>query len=110
ASGYKAWPSAKRPLSIRSFRRPRVHPAACFAAVAAALSLLLWITEAADAQQPPVQGPPADVVLAPHRASYEMKLSVARPNSGIVEVTGNMVIETVDSCDGWNVKQRIKLT
>ena len=39
-----------------------------------------------------------------------MKLSVARPNSGIVEVNGNMVLETVDSCDGWNVKQRIKLT
>ena len=39
-----------------------------------------------------------------------MKLSVARPNSGIVEVNGNMVLETVDSCDGWNIKQRIKLT
>ena len=49
-------------------------------------------------------------MLAPHRATYEMKLSVARPNSGIVEVNGNMVLETVNSCDGWEVKQRIKLT
>ena len=66
--------------------------------------LVLWISESADAQ------PSQDVVLAPHRATYEMKLSVARPNSGIVEVNGNMVLETVEACDGWEVKQRIKLT
>ena len=65
--------------------------------------LVLWISETADAQQ-------QDVVLAPHRATYEMKLSVARPNSGIVEVNGNMVLETVEACDGWEVKRRIKLT
>ncbi|HEY2874928.1 MAG TPA: hypothetical protein VGJ56_23585, partial [Reyranella sp.] len=72
----------------------------------AAVLLGLWISGVADAQQkqplqqppppPPVQsqpveGPPADVILAPHRATYEMKLALARPNSGIVEVKGNMV-------------------
>lgn len=62
----------------------------------------LWIS-VADAQQQ------RDVVLVPHRATYDMKLAVARPNSGIVEVSGRMVLETVDSCDGWEVKQRIKL-
>ncbi len=51
-----------------------------------------------------------EVVLVPHRATYEMKLSVARANSGIVEVKGSMVLETSDSCDGWEVRQRIKLT
>jgi hypothetical protein len=66
------------------------------------LLLALWI-RVADAQQQ------QDVVLVPHRATYDMKLSVARPNSGIVEVSGRMVLETVDSCDGWEVKQRIKL-
>jgi hypothetical protein len=95
--------------------------------VAAAL-LALWISSVADAQQPqqqpvqpqtlqrppppaqPVEEPPTDVFLAPHRATYEMKLALARPNSGIIEVNGNMVLETADSCDAWNVKQRIKLT
>ena len=68
----------------------------------------LWIRVAdAQQQQAPQQ---QDVVLAPHRATYDMKLSVARPNSGIVEVNGNMVLETVEACDGWEVKQRIKLT
>ena len=40
----------------------------------------------------------------PHRATYDMKL-VARPNSGIVEVSGRMVLETVGI--DWEVKQRI---
>jgi len=68
------------------------------------LLLVLWI-RVADAQPAA-----ADVVvLVPHLATYDMKLSVARPNSGIAEVSGRMVLETVDSCDGWEVKQRIKL-
>jgi hypothetical protein len=75
-----------------------------FAAVCAILLLVLWISRVADAQQQP------EVVLVPHRATSDMKLSVARANSGIVEVNGRMVLETVDSCDGWEVKQRIKLT
>ncbi len=54
--------------------------------------------------------PPPDTVLVPNRATYDMKLAVARPNSGIIEVNGNMVLETVDSCDGWEIRQRIKLT
>jgi len=56
--------------------------------------LALWI-RVADAQQQ------QDVVLVPHRATYNMKLAVARPNSGIAAVSGAMVLETVDSCDGW---------
>ena len=62
----------------------------------------LWINTA-EAQQP------AETVLVPHRATYDMKLSAARPTSGIVDVNGRMVLETVDSCDGWEIKQRIKL-
>ncbi len=69
-----------------------------------ALLVTLWISTSAEAQSPP-----QDVVLVPHRATYQMKLSIARPNSGIVDVNGHMVLETVDACDGWEVKQRIKL-
>ncbi|WP_020696289.1 EipB family protein [Reyranella massiliensis] len=69
--------------------------------------LALWI-RVADAQQ---QQPPqtAESPLVPHRATYDMKLSVARPNSGIVDVSGRMVLETVEACEGWEVKQRIQL-
>lgn len=89
-------------MNTLSFRRSRVQIAAPIAAVCAVLLLGLWI-RVADAQQQ------QDVVLVPHRATYDMKLSVARPNSGIVEVNGRMVLEMVDSCEAWEVKQRIKL-
>ena len=95
------------PLTTLSFRRPRVQIAVSLAAISAVLLLALWI-RGADAQQQQVQQP-QDVVLVPHRATYDMKLAVARPNSGISAVSGAMVLETVDSCDGWEVKQRIKL-
>lgn len=91
-----------------SFRRSRVQIAALYAAVCAVLLLGLWI-KVADAQQQQLAQQQQDVVLVPHRATYDMKLSVARPNSGIVEVSGRMVLEMVDSCDAWEVKQRIKL-
>jgi hypothetical protein len=89
-------------LITLSFRRPRVQIAVLLAAICGLLLLALWI-RVADAQQQ------QDIVLVPHLATYDMKLSVARPNSGIAEVGGRMVLETVDSCDGWEVKQRIKL-
>jgi hypothetical protein len=94
-------------LNTFSFRRSRVQIAAPIAAVCAFLLLGLWIT-VADAQQQQL-AQQQDVVLVPHRATYDMKLSVARPNSGIVEVSGRMVLEMVDSCEAWEVKQRIKL-
>lgn len=90
------------PLTTYSFRRPRVQTAVAVAAVGVLLLLGLWI-RGAGAQQA------ADSPLVPHRATYDMKLSVARPNSGIVEVNGRMVLETVEACEGWEIKQRIKL-
>ena len=105
--GYKGLASCHCPLNTLSFRRSRVQIAAPVAAVCAVLLLGLWI-RVADAQQQQL-AQQQDVVLAPHRATYDMKLSVARPNSGIIEVSGRMVLEMVDSCDAWEVKQRIKL-
>ena len=96
-------------MNTLSFRRSRVQIAAPIAAVCAVLLLGLWI-RVADAQpQQLAQQQQQDVVLVPHRATYDMKLNVARPNSGIVEVNGRMVLEMVDSCEAWEVKQRIKL-
>ncbi len=95
-------------MNTLSFRRSRVQIAAPFAAVCAVLLLGLWIS-GAGAQQQQLAQQQQDVVLVPHRATYDMKLNVARPNSGIVEVNGRMVLEMVDSCEAWEVKQRIKL-
>lgn len=52
--------------------------------------------------------PAADLVA--HRAVYEMRLSTAKRSSGVVDVRGTMILETVDACDAWETKQRIQLT
>lgn len=48
--------------------------------------------------------------LAPHRAIYDMQLGVAKRGSTMLDVRGAMVIETGESCDGWEVNQRMRLT
>jgi len=52
--------------------------------------------------------PAADLV--PHRAVYEMRLGAAKRGSTILDVRGAMVTETGESCDGWEVVQRMRLT
>lgn len=48
--------------------------------------------------------------IAPHRAIYEMRLGVSKRGSTITDVRGAMVMETGESCDGWEVNQRMRLT
>ncbi len=51
--------------------------------------------------------PAAD--LAPHRAVYDMRLGTAGHNSGVIDIRGSMIMETSESCDGWETTQRIRL-
>jgi hypothetical protein len=67
-----------------------------FAAGFAAVAVLCSVASAAD--------------LLPHRAIYDMRLGVAKKGSTILDVRGAMVIETGESCDGWEVNQRMRLT
>lgn len=48
--------------------------------------------------------------LASHRAIYEMTLKSATQTSDIADLSGQMMIESADACDGWTLKQRIALT
>ncbi len=90
-----------------SIRLSQFKFAVPFAGACLVLLLGLWISGAVAQQQPQQQ---LEVVLVPHRATYDMKLSTSRNSSGITDANGRMVLETVDSCDGWEVKQRIKLS
>lgn len=47
--------------------------------------------------------------LVPHRAVYDMHLGTARHNSGIIDINGSMIMQTSETCDGWETTQRIKL-
>ena len=46
---------------------------------------------------------------AAHRASYVLSLKSTKSGSGIADVTGRMVFEIVDACDGWTVNQKLEL-
>ncbi|MSP48590.1 MAG: DUF1849 family protein [Alphaproteobacteria bacterium] len=55
-------------------------------------------------------GTAAAVDVSPHRAIYDLSLAQAKSSSGIVDAKGSMLVEWADSCDGWTVDQRYRLT
>ena len=65
-----------------------------------ALALLAaWQPQAARAGE--------DIVMAPHRAVYEMSLATARGGTGVTAVTGRMVYElTGSACEGYTQNMR----
>lgn len=71
-----------------------------FGAAAGALALLaIWPVAPAAAG--------AGVVMAPHRAVYEMSLVTARGGTGVTAVTGRMVYElTGSACEGYTQNMR----
>lgn len=48
-------------------------------------------------------------LTAAHRASYVLSLKSTKSGSGIADVTGRMVFEIADACDGWTVNQKLEL-
>jgi len=52
---------------------------------------------------------PAKVKIAPHRAIYTMSLASVKNGSNITGVSGRMLFEWADVCDGWAVQQHLQL-
>ncbi len=73
----------------------------------APLSTALFVLSIALSVGPARASPKVEVV--PHRALYDMSLVSARQRSGIVEVTGVLLFQWGETCDGWTVEQRYKL-
>lgn len=48
--------------------------------------------------------------IAPHRAVYRMVLAKAASGSGIATADGAMALEWGESCEGWTVEQRYRLS
>lgn len=48
--------------------------------------------------------------IAPHRALYTMELASAKTDSGVAAATGTMAYQWGETCDGWTIEQRYKLT
>jgi len=51
---------------------------------------------------------PAEV--APHRAVYDLSLDNTRGHGDVADVSGTMLFEWADSCDGWSVTQRTAMS
>jgi hypothetical protein len=52
----------------------------------------------------------ADADINPHRALYTMSLGTSRTDSGVTGARGAMAYQWGETCDGWTVEQRYKLT
>jgi len=74
---------------------------------ALAISLAI-ILAAAAAHRPAVAAPPADkVLLAPHRAVYDLKLSKSRGERGIQAVRGRILYDfSGNACEGYELQFR----
>ncbi len=53
--------------------------------------------------------PDGAIKIAPHRAIYNMTLASAKNGGNINGVTGRMMFEWADTCDGWAVQQNLQL-
>ncbi|MDD3288915.1 MAG: cell envelope integrity EipB family protein [Alphaproteobacteria bacterium] len=52
---------------------------------------------------------PSKITVIPHRAIYNMSLASVKNGSNITGVSGKMMFEWSDTCDGWAVQQHLKL-
>jgi hypothetical protein len=48
--------------------------------------------------------------VAPHRAVYDLSLDTSRSHGEVIDVSGTMLFEWADSCDGWSVTQRTAMS
>jgi len=48
--------------------------------------------------------------IAPHRALYTMDLASSKTDSGVAAAQGTMAYQWGETCDGWTIEQRYKLT
>lgn len=49
------------------------------------------------------------IAITPHRAIYDMSLTSVKNGSNISTVSGRMLFEWADVCDGWAVQQHLRL-
>ncbi len=64
---------------------------------------------AANAPAPPTSPPPGQGALLAHKALYTLSLATAKGND-VIAARGTMGYEVTDACDGWAVRQRLRMT
>jgi hypothetical protein len=66
-------------------------------------------TFAAPTLAPSVETQSTAVHIAPHRAIYKMSLGGIKNGANISDVSGRMLFEWQDVCDGWAIQQHMQL-
>lgn len=84
---------------------PAVRAACAIAVVGVVASSMASFALAASTPAPT----PVPVPLAAHRAVYTLTFASGRATD-IVAARGTMGYEVIDACDGWAVRQRLKMT
>ncbi len=64
---------------------------------------------AAAVQQTVASSLPSSIHIAPHRAIYKMTLGGLKNGGNITDVSGQMLFEWRDVCDGWAIQQHMQL-
>lgn len=78
--------------------------------LSAALAALLLTVHPGTAANAPAAAPsPAAPGLLAHRALYTLKMATAK-GGDVVAARGTMGYEVTDACDGWAVRQRLRMT
>jgi EipB-like len=78
----------------------------CGVAVLASVCLLDGTAGAVETASAPTNG----VQIAAHRALYTMSLAHSKTDSGVTGAQGEMGYQWGETCDGWTVEQRYRLT
>jgi hypothetical protein len=80
------------------------------AALVALLMMSGWLVQpAVAANSPPAAASSATSGLIAHRALYTLTLATAKSHD-VVGARGTMGYEVTDACDGWAVRQRLRMT
>nr|WP_294519383.1 cell envelope integrity EipB family protein [uncultured Rhodopila sp.] len=80
------------------------------ALAALALSVGVMVQPALAATSAPSPGPAAGTgALIAHRALYNLTMASAKGND-VIAARGTMGYEVTDACDGWAVRQRLRMT
>lgn len=80
---------------------------AALAALVLSAGFLTAPAVAANAPAPAPAGQPAAMLA--HRALYTLSLAKAK-NHDVIGANGTMGYEVIDACDGWSVRQRLRMT
>jgi len=78
----------------------------CGVAILASMCLLGGTAGAVETASAPANG----VQIAAHRALYAMSLAHSKTDSGVTGAQGEMGYQWGETCDGWTVEQRYRLT